>query len=132
MTEGEIFPQLIRFVLPLLLANFVQQLYNTVDMMVIGQYVGSIGSNAVSNGGQIATLITFIATAFGSAGQIYVSQLYGAKNHRAINETLTTALILMMGMSLAFTAVCLVLCRQMLGWINCPQEAFARRKATCW
>lgn len=65
MTEGEIFPQLIRFVLPLLLANFVQQLYNTVDMMVIGQYVGSIGSNAVSNGGQIATLITFIATAFG-------------------------------------------------------------------
>ena len=129
MTEGEIFPQLIRFVLPLLLANFVQQLYNTVDMMVIGQYVGSIGSNAVSNGGQIATLITFIATAFGSAGQIYVSQLYGAKNHRAINETLATALILMMGMSLAFTAVCLVLCRQMLGWINCPQEAFAQAES---
>ena len=128
LTQGEIFPQLIRFVLPLLLANFVQQLYNTVDMMVIGQFVGSVGSNAVSNGGQVATLITFIATAFGSAVQIYVSQLYGAKNHRAIKETLSTSLLLMMGMSLVFTALCLVLCAQMLGWINCPQEALAQAR----
>ena len=132
MTEGEIFPQLIRFVLPLLLANFVQQLYNTVDMMVIGQYVGSIGSNAVSNGGQIATLITFIATAFVSAGQIYVSQLYGAKNHRAINETLATALILMMGMSLALRRCAWFFAGKCWVGSTALRRRLPRRKATCW
>lgn len=129
LTEGNIFQQLILFVLPLLLANFVQQLYNTVDMVVVGQFVGSAGSNGVSNGGSVADLITFIASAFGSAGQIYVAQLYGAKDHKAINETLSTSMILMGLLSLVSTAVCLVFCSQLLTWLNCPEEAFTHAKS---
>lgn len=124
LTEGNIFQQLVLFALPLLLANFVQQLYNTVDMIVIGQFVGSRGSTGVSNGGEIATLFTFVATAFGSAGQIYVAQLYGAKNHKAINETLSTAMGFMMLMSLVITVFCMVFCDTLLNWLNCPKEAF--------
>lgn len=129
LTEGNICQQLILFALPLLLANFVQQLYNTVDMVVIGQFVGSAGSNGVSNGGEIATLITFVASAFGSAGQIYVAQLYGARDHKAINETLSTAMVLVTLMSLVFAAVSIVFCDQLLNWLNCPQEAFSQARA---
>lgn len=128
LTEGNIFRQLIVFALPLLLANFVQQLYNTVDMVVIGQFVGSTSSTGVSNGGEIATLITFIATAFGSAGQIYVAQLFGTKNHKAINETLSTSMIFMTVMALISMVLCLVFCDQMLTWLNCPAEAFAQAR----
>lgn len=117
------------FVLPLLLANFVQQLYNTVDMVVIGQYVGSAASNGVSNGGEVASLITFFASAFGSAGQIYVAQLYGAKDHKAINETLSTSMILMAIMSIAGAVVSIVFCDLLLSWLNCPEEAFLHARS---
>lgn len=129
LTEGDIFHQLLIFALPILLANFIQQLYNTVDMVVIGQYVGSAGSNGVSNGGEIATLITFVATAFGSAGQIYVAQLYGARDYQAINRTLSTAMILALILSLSSTVLSMVFCDQLLTLINCPREAFPQARA---
>ena len=126
LTEGDVFQQLLRFALPLLLASLVEQLYNTVDMVVIGQFVGSAGSNGVSNGGEVATLITFVATAFSSAAQIYVAQLYGTKNHRAINETLMTSMIFMALLSIVSLAISMVFCTQFLHWLNCPQEAFSQ------
>lgn len=128
LTEGSIFHQLIIFVLPLLLANFVQQLYNTADMVVIGQFVGSAASNGVSNGGEVASLITFFASAFGSAGQIYVAQLYGAKDYKAINETLSTSMILMGIVSVAGAVFSIVFCDQLLTWLNCPVEAFSHAR----
>ena len=84
LTEGSVAKALIRFVLPLLAANIVQQLYNTVDMAVIGKSVGTIGTVGVSQGGEIATLITFTSQSFGSAAQIYTAQLSGAKEHRSM------------------------------------------------
>ena len=94
LTEGNILRQLIRFAVPLLLANLLQQLYNAVDMMVIGHYVGNAGTVGVSSGGEVATLVTFMATAFGSAAQIYVAQLSGAKDQKSISETIATTLFL--------------------------------------
>ncbi len=129
LTEGKILPQLLTFVFPLLLANIVQQLYNTVDMIVIGQFVGSRGSAGVSQGGEIATLITFMAASFGSAGQIYVAQLYGAKDHRSISETLSTGMVFMTGLSLLTTALCILFCDPLLGWLNCPPEALDQARS---
>ena len=126
LTQGNILKQLLTFVLPLLLANVVQQLYNTVDMVVIGQFVGSAGSTGVSNGGEIATLITFIATAFGSAGQIYVAQLTGARDHRAVSEALVTSLAFSTALSLGLTVLCMALCDPILRALNCPAEAFSQ------
>lgn len=129
LTEGNIFRQLMIFVIPLLLANVVQQLYNTVDMIVIGQYVGSAGSTGVSTGGEIATLVTFIATSFGSAGQIYVAQLAGAKDRRAISETLSTSMVFAAILSLVLTVLCAAFCDPMLRWLNCPEEAFSQARS---
>lgn len=129
LTEGNIPKLLLRFAFPLLLANLLQQLYNAVDMAVIGHYVGSAGTVGVSSGGEIATLVTFLATSFGSAGQIYVSQLSGAKDHKSISETIGTSLLSMALMA----AVCMVLsigcCDLFLDWLNCPAEALSQAKS---
>lgn len=129
LTEGNILKLLIRFVVPLLLANFLQQLYNTVDMAVIGHFVGSEGTVGVSTGGEVATMLTFLATSFGSAAQIYVAQLYGAKDHKSINETIGTAVIFTMGTAVVCTVVSILFCDVMLDWLNCPVEAFEQAKA---
>lgn len=129
LTEGNILKLLIRFVVPLLLANFLQQLYNTVDMAVIGHFVGSEGTVGVSTGGEVATMLTFLATSFGSAAQIYVAQLYGAKDHKSINETIGTAVLFTMGTALVCAIVSILFCDVMLGWLNCPAEAFEQAKS---
>ena len=123
LTQGNVLHQLTLFVLPLILANFVQQIYNTVDMMVIGQYVGNAGTVGVSVGGEAATLLTFVAIGFGSAGQIYVSQLSGAREMKSLNETIGTLLSFMLLISIIFAAVCIGGCNILLGWLNCPEEA---------
>ena len=126
MTEGKILPLLLRFVLPLLAANVLQQLYNSVDTMVIGLVEGSRGTSGVSNGGEVLVFLTFIAISFGSAGQIYVSQLSGAGDRKGITETIGTLITLMLLMALVLTVLCLVLCDQVLQWLNCPPEALSQ------
>lgn len=122
-TEGSIFKKLIKFMMPLLLANFLQQLYNAVDTMVIGQYVGSVGTVAVSNGGDIANLVTFVATSFGGATQIYVAQLSGAKDEQGIRETVGTSITFLIAMSLVFAALSIFFCRPLLVWLNTQEVA---------
>ena len=125
LTTGRVLPLLLRFVVPLLLANLIQQLYNSVDTMVIGLVEGSAGTAGVSNGGEVITMLTFTATSFGSAAQIYVSQLAGAGNRKAVSETIGTMLTLMFLMSVVFTVLSICLSSPVLIWLNCPPEAFS-------
>ena len=126
LTQGSIFALLVRFTIPLLLANFVQQLYNTVDMIVIGRYVGNVGTVGVSTGGDIAAMLTFVGTSLGTAGQIYIAQLAGAREEKAIKETIGTLISFSLLLSALFAVVCIVFCNQFLRWLNCPPEAMAQ------
>ena len=123
LTEGPILPLMLKFMLPMLIASFIQQLYNAVDMIVIGQYVGPTGTVGVAQGGEAANMVTFIATALASASQIYVAQLFGAKKTKEISETITTAIVFTLCVSLFFAVICIVFCKPFLALINCPEEA---------
>ena len=82
LTEGPIMSSLLLFAIPIVLTNLVQQLYSMVDLIVIGQYVGNIGTVGVNTGGEMADLVTPVAMGFSTAGQIYIAQLFGAKADR--------------------------------------------------
>ena len=69
---------LLAFAIPIVLTNLIQQLYSMVDVMVIGQFVGTIGTVGVNTGGEIADLVTPVAMGFSTAGQIYIAQLVGS------------------------------------------------------
>ena len=59
LTGGSIMKTLVKFVVPIFLTNFIQELYNIVDLIVIGQFAGSAGTVGVSNGGEIVGFLTF-------------------------------------------------------------------------
>ncbi|MGN0998820.1 MAG: MATE family efflux transporter [Faecousia sp.] len=126
LTEGPIFKSLILFALPIILTNVIQQLYSVVDLVIIGQYVGSIGTVGVSTGGELSDIMTPISTAFATAGQVYISQLFGARDKKRLHEAIGTIITLMMGLSFLFMVGSILFCRQILTALNCPEEAFTQ------
>lgn len=73
LTREPVLPLLISFSLPLFLSNALQAVYNIVDLVVVGNYIGAAGMSAVSIGGDILHLITFVAMGFSSAGQVIIA-----------------------------------------------------------
>ena len=82
-TEGNVNRQLLTFAAPLFLSNLLQIVYNMVDMIVVGQVLGSTGLSGVSVGGDVSGFLTFIAMGFSSAAQVLISKHIGAgERHR--------------------------------------------------
>ena len=88
LTAGRITKLLLRFALPLLAANALQALYNLVDMVVVGQHIGGVGMSAVSVGGDLLHLITFVAMGFSSAGQVLIARDVGAGRLDRVSRTI--------------------------------------------
>jgi len=124
LTQGSILKTLLVFALPLILTNLIQQLYSTVDLIIIGQYVGSIGTVGVSTGGELSDFMTPFAMAFSSAGQVYISQLAGAKDDERIKDAAGTLLTLLMILSIVFMAASVAFYKPLLQMLDCPPEAF--------
>lgn len=129
LTEGAITGTLLLFAIPIVLTNLIQQLYSMVDLMVIGKFVGTIGTVGVNTGGEIADLVTPVALGFSSAGQIYIAQLAGAKEEKKIRQTVGTLLSFMFLLSFALLAVTVLFHRRILGALNCPAEALGQASA---
>ena len=123
LTDGPILKTLIVFAIPIIITNLVQLLYGMVDLIIIGQYCGSVGTVGVSTGGEMSDLMTPIASAFSTAGQIYIAQLVGAREEKSIQDTIGTLLTLMIGISAVMMAGTIVFNSAILKLLNCPPEA---------
>ncbi len=124
LTEGPVVQLLLTFAIPIMLTNVIQQLYSMVDLTVIGQYVGSVGTVGVSTGGELSDIMTPLATAFATAGQIYIAQLMGARDTKQARTAIGTLITLMMLVSLVCMAGSMIFCSPILQALNCPEEAF--------
>jgi putative MATE family efflux protein len=129
LTEGSVSKLLLTFALPIVLTNLIQQLYGVIDVMIIGLYVGPVGTVGVSTGGEMSDLMTPVANAFSLAGQIYIAQLVGAKQEGKIREASGTLITVMMLMSVVCMIGTLVFCNPILGLLNCPDDAFSQAAA---
>ena len=125
MTQGPVTAQLFRFALPLFISNALQALYNLVDMVVVGNYIGKAGMSAVSIGGDILSLITFVAMGFSSAGQVIIARAVGAKRYDDIKKTIGTMFTFLLAVSLVIALVCFLLRRSILDWLNTPAASRA-------
>ena len=98
MTKGGILSQLILFALPLLLGNVFQLLYNTVDTIVVGNYVGKEALAAVGSTTMIINMVVFFFTGFSIGASVVIARSFGAKDfeklHRSIETTMSMTLIL--------------------------------------
>jgi len=108
-TQGSIMPMLLKFFLPFLLANALNNLYNTVDAVIIGQFLGSYGIVAVSMGGKMLALYTLIGISLAAAGQVLISQHIGAGRKDELNSTIGTLFSELLAFSVLFAIINLVL-----------------------
>ena len=125
LTTGPVGKELLRFSFPFMLSNALQTIYNLVDMVIVGQFVGSAGLSAVSIGGQLTWLMCCLAIGYASGGQIFISQLVGAGDHAGIRRTIGTLFTAVAGFSLLFMVLGIAFHTPLLRLLNTPPEAAA-------
>lgn len=123
LTQGSVGKELLKFSFPFMLSNAFQTVYNLVDMIIVGQYVGSTGLTAVSIGGQITWLLCCLAIGYSSGGQIFISQLVGAKDHEGVRRTIGTTFTTISIFAVIFTILGITLHKPLLNLLNTPPEA---------
>ena len=124
LTTGSVPKLLLMFAMPLFVANALQALYNLVDMIVVGQVIGGAGMSAVSIGGDILHLITFLAMGFSSAGQVLISQYVGAGKMDNVRRLIGTMFTLLLFIAIAISAICYVFRGPILNALNTPPESY--------
>ena len=122
LTAGSVPGTLLRFSMPLFLSGLLQMVYNMVDMIVVGQMVGTEGLSAVSIGGELLMLITFVAMGFSNAGQILISRFVGENRRDLIGEMVGTLFTLLLSLAVIIMAVFLFTYQEILAWLNTPDS----------
>ena len=121
MTQGSIIHHLLTFALPLLVGYVFQQLYNTVDTWVVGNYVSNEAFSAVGTVGPIINmLIGFFAGLSSGAGAV-ISQHFGAKQYDKVHDAVHTALVVTLLLGVLFTGLGIAITPLMLRLTNTPE-----------
>lgn len=123
-TQGNIPRQLFWFMLPFMASNALQVLYSTVDMIIVGHYVGTPGLSAVSQSSLILNFATMVCLGFSNAGQVLVSQALGAGKKKEINHIIGTLFTVISIMGIFFSAVALLFKDPILQLMNIPAESY--------
>ena len=123
-TKGNLPKQLLLFTLPFMASNALQVLYSTIDMIIVGEYVGTPGLSAVSQSSQIVNFATMVCLGLSNAGQVLVSQAFGAGKKKEMNDIIGT----MFSVLTIFAAILSVIIISINGWImdvmNMPPESY--------
>ena len=126
ITEGIIWRQLLLFFFPILLGTFFQQLYNTIDSVIVGQFVGKEALAAV--GGSSAQIVAFVVgffTGLSSGASVTIAQFFGAKDSRSANKGLHTAYAIAAFGGLILTVSGIILPPFLLEMMNPPADIVA-------
>lgn len=123
-TTGNIPKQMLWFTLPFMASNALQVLYSTIDMMIVGQYVGTAGLSAVAQSSQIVNFATMVFLGFANAGQVLISQALGAGKKDKINNIVGTLTSLLCIIALAFTVLFIAIKSPVLTVLNVPVESY--------
>ncbi len=98
MTVGTPWKSILQFTFPMLIGNIAQQLYNTVDTIVVGKYIGDNALSAVGSAGPIINMLLVLFIGISAGASIMVSQYFGAKNRESLSQTI--------GSCITVTALC--------------------------
>ncbi|MBE6913149.1 MAG: MATE family efflux transporter [Ruminococcaceae bacterium] len=123
-TEGNIARQLFFFMLPFMFSNALQVLYSTIDMIIVGKYVGTSGLSAVSQSSQIVNFATMVCLGFSNAGQVLISQALGAGKKKEMNNIIGTLFSSLMIFSVILSVIILIIRTWILDVMNIPVEAY--------
>ena len=122
MTQGSIPRHILAFALPLLAGNLFQQLYNTVDTWVVGNFVSNEAFSAVGTVGPIINMLIGFFMGLSSGAGVVISQYYGAKKHEDVSRAVHTAIVMTLVLAIVFTFLGVGMIPYMLRLMNTPPE----------
>ncbi len=122
MTEGNPTKLLLSFALPMVLGNLFQQLYNLVDSMIVGKFVGADALAAVGATGSLNFLFFSVCLGMANGIGINISQCFGAGNHEDVKKSIANAAYIMVVTSLVMGTLGCVLARPILTLLHTPEN----------
>ena len=120
MTVGTPWKSILAFTLPMLIGNIAQQLYNTVDTIVVGKYIGDNALSAVGSAGPIINMLLVLFIGISAGATIMVSQYFGARNRESLSQTIGNCITITAISCVALIVIMLPLIRPLLVALNTP------------
>lgn len=124
MTQGNIVKQVLLFAMPLMLGNIFQMLYNTVDSIVVGQFVGTQALAAVGSTTMIVNMLVFFFNGFSIGASVVIGVHFGAKNMEKLHKAVETTMAATFIMSVLFTIIGVLGVKPMLRFMSTPEDVF--------
>ncbi len=124
MTSGPILKQLVLFALPLMLGNIFQMLYNTVDSVIVGNYVSKQALAAIGSTTMIVNLLVFFFNGFSIGAGVVIGQYFGARNPEKLHTAVQTTMAATFVLSLLLSVLGVALVRPLLMLMNTPEDVF--------
>ena len=122
MTEGSISRKIIFFAIPLFIGNLFQQLYNTADSLIVGNFLGSNALAAVSSSGNLIFLMVGFINGIALGAGVVIARYYGAKNKEYLQKAIHTTVAFGLAAGLALTAIGMFLAPKILVLMGTPSE----------
>ncbi len=129
MTEGKPMTNLLRFSIPLLVGNFAQQMYSTVDSIVVGRYVGDKALSAIGTSFPVINLLLVLFMAIATGVGIMVAQYFGAKDKVALSHAIGSAITMIVISSIIIVAIGIPFAGPLLKLTRTPAETFEMAKS---
>lgn len=123
LTAGNLTSTLLQFAIPVMLSNLLQTAYNMIDMVIVGQFIGSTGLSAVSIGGDIMHFFMFLGMGFATAGQIMIAQYVGAGKRSSLNAVIGTLFTFILLLSLSLSLLGIVLAEPFMTMLHVPNAS---------
>lgn len=124
MTVGNPFFLILQFAVPLFIGNVFQQLYNMVDAIVVGRFVGIQALAAVGASGPSYNLILAVVNGLCSGASVVIAQIFGGGDHRKVRKAYITTWKILLLVGVGFTGLGLFLCGWILKWMGTPQDVY--------
>ena len=126
MTEGAIWKNLLFYAIPLILGNLFQQLYNTMDSIIVGNYIGSEALAAVGSSGSVINLLIGFCVGASAGAGVVIAQLFGAQDREGVRKAVHTTLAIAVVAGAFMTIAGVLLVPVLLRVMGTPQEVFGQ------
>lgn len=128
MTQGTIWKLLLEFAIPMAIGLLFQQLYNTVDTIVVGQYVGKEALAAVGSTGSIVNMLVGLCAGLSTGAGVVISQCYGAHDYKKLHDAVHTTILLTFILCAIATGLGIFIVSPMLHFMDTPADVFPQAK----
>ena len=124
LTEGSIWRKMVAFAIPIFLGNLFQQLYNTADSLIVGNYIGSDALAAVSSSGNLIFLMVGFFSGIAMGAGVVIARYYGARNKEDVSRAVHTLAAFGLAAGVIFKIVGVLVTPQILRWMGTPKSVF--------